>query len=171
MSEDIELNWSYLSNLMRNTFEHFIPTITVRDNNQPLWSNPDIWHHIKCLRTFRRKYNNHPTEHNLANLEQSQQQLQLKISAAKSDYEHNLVSEFANNNNSKIYKYIRNLTNSASIPSTMFHDSSPVTCDNNIFNNYFYSIFIKTTSNPSSVIIIPHHCPILSSLKKMSIML
>ena len=86
--------------------------------------------------TLRRKYNNHPTEHNLANLEQSQQQLQLKTSAAKSDYKRNLVSEFANNNNSKIYKYIRNLTKSAFIPSTMFHNSSPVTCDNekaNIF--------------------------------------
>ena len=37
---------------------------------------------------------------------------------------HNLVSEFANNNNSKIY--IRKFTKSASISSTMFHDSYPI---------------------------------------------
>ena len=39
MSEDIELIWSYviMSNLVRDAFEHFIPTITVQDNNQPPW--------------------------------------------------------------------------------------------------------------------------------------
>jgi len=131
----------------------------------------DIRHHIKCLQTIRRKYNNHHTEHTLANLEQSQQQLQLKISA---DYECNLVSESANNNNSPIYKYTRNLTKSASILSTMFHDSSPVTCDNekaNSFNNYFIPFSQRPRVTPFSVIIIPHRHPILSSLRKMSIML
>ena len=49
MSEDIELNWSHLNNLVRNAFEHFIPTITVRDNNEPFGFNPDIQHHINVF--------------------------------------------------------------------------------------------------------------------------
>ena len=115
MSEDIEFVWSYLSNLIRNAFGHFIPIITVQDNNHPPWFNSDIRHHIKCLRTLRRKHSKHPTDYNHTKLENSQVQLQSKISDAKNRYECNLVTQFAGNSNSKIYKYIRNLTKSTSI--------------------------------------------------------
>ena len=46
----------------------------------------------------------------------------------------------------------------------MFHDSSPVTCDNekaNIFNNYFYSIFTKTMHNTVSI---NNHPTVLSNI-------
>jgi len=100
-------------------------------------------HHINCLRTLN-----------------SKEQLQCKLSNAKSRYESNLVTGFASKNNSKIVKYIRNFTKSISIPSTLLHDSSPTNSDTdkaNLFNNHFYSIFTKSSpctisryNNPTS---------------------
>jgi len=145
-SEDIEFLWYYLSNIIRSAIEQLIPTVTVNESNQPPWFNSNIRHHIKCLRTLKRKHTAHPTTANLTNLENSQEQLQSKLSAAKSRYESNLVHGYATKNNSKIYKYIRNITKSASIPSTLFQNSSPINCDfekANLFNNYFYSVFTK----------------------------
>ena len=100
MLEDTKLIWFYLSNLIRGAFEYFIPVITIRDNNQPPWFNPDIRHLIKCICTLRHK---HKIILLLVNLEHSKQLLQ-----EASTYECKLVSEFANNNNSKKnHKYIR----------------------------------------------------------------
>jgi len=81
-----------------------------------------------------------------------QELFQCKLSNAKSRYESNLVAGFACKNNSKIFNYIRNFTKSTSIPSTLFHDSSPTNIDTdkaNLFNNHFYSIFTK--SSPSTI--------------------
>jgi len=134
-----------------------IPIITVRDKNQPPWFNSDIRHHIKCIHTLRCKHKRRPTEYNLTNLEYSQQQLQSKISNAKSIYEHNLVSEFANNYNSKIYKYIKEFTKSASIHSTMVHDSHPIICDNDKANIFLFLPRLQTMI--FSLMIILHLSP------------
>ena len=40
-----------------------------------------------------------------------------------------------------------------SLPSTLFKGSSPINCDikeANLFNNYFYSIFTKTSTSPAT---------------------
>ena len=49
-------------------------------------------------------------------------------------------------------------------PSTLFHDSSPINCDDekaNLFNNYFYSIFTKT---PSCMVSSNDYPTVLSSI-------
>jgi len=151
MSEDIEFVWEYLSNTIRDALPHFIPTTVFQSNNQPVWFNSDIRHHINCLRTLRRKFTNNPTGHNKNKLESSQKLLQAKISNAKTNYETNLITTF---DNSKIYKYIRGITKSKSFPSTMYHNSSSFhsgTQKANAFNEYFYSVFNKTPLDlPSS---------------------
>jgi len=143
-SEDIEFLWFYLSNLIKSVCDLFNPIISAHSNQQPPWFNSDIKHHINCLRTLKRKHSAHPTEHNHSKLVNSQDQLLHKINNAKSRYESDLMAGLASNNNSKIFKYIRNFTKSTPIPSTLFYDSSPISSDKaNLFNNHFYSIFTK----------------------------
>ena len=78
----------------------------------------------------------------------TQQKLTLITNSYKqSTYESTLIHNFASANDSKIYQYIRNITNSHLIPSTVHLDSSNAQ-DNfsktTLFNHYFHSVF--TTS-------------------------
>ena len=84
--------------------------------------------------------------------ENSSNLLQTKISSAKANYESDLITSFANNNNSKVYKYIRSLTKSHTIPPTLHHGSIVADSDAdkaNIFNNYFYSVFTQASTDLS----------------------
>jgi len=120
-------------------------------NKQPAWFNSDIQHHINCLRTLRCKLNRHRNNNNKIKYNNSCNLLQAKISSAKDDYEPNLVASFTNTYNSKIYKYIRSLSKSNSIPPTMHRNCS-------IFNDYFYSVFTQAPpdySPPSDTATVP----------------
>ena len=111
-------------------------------NKQPNWFNSNIRHHIKCLRTLWHKLNKHPTDYNKMKYKNSSNLLQTKISSA--NYESDLITSFASNNNSKVYKYIRGLTKSHTIPPTLHHGFIIADSDTdkaNIFNDYFYSGF------------------------------
>ena len=122
----------------------FVPSTVVHHDHQPKWFNSEIRHHINCLHTLRRKYNKHPTDSIKSKIEESESSLLTKITDAKTNYENNLVTTFANKNNSKIYKYIKNITKSHSIPSTLFHNSCSVSTDSSkahVFNDYFHSVF------------------------------
>jgi len=63
---------------------------------------------------------------------------------AKLTYKSTRIQNFASSNDSKIYQYIRNITNSHLIPSTVHLDSSSAQ-DNfskaTLFNHYFHSVF------------------------------
>ena len=120
------------------------------------------------MHTLKRKYNKHPTDSNKVKIEESENLLQAKISHAKSNYEANLVSTYANNNNSKIYSYIKNIAKSTSLPSTLFHDSIPANSDSakaNAFNNYFHSVFNQDLEYHSYI----DHSASTSSLSKINI--
>ena len=94
----------------------------------------------------------HDTANNVAKLKSLESLLSAKVSAAKSDYETNLVASL-NNNNSSIYKYIKSITKSGIILSTVFHDSTSATTDvdkANLFNQFFFSVF-KSCSPPCSL--------------------
>jgi len=78
----------------------FIPVAPMHYNKQP---TSDIWHHINCLRTLRRKLNKHPTNHNQVKYDNSSNLLQAKISSAKDNYESSQITSFADVSNSKIY--------------------------------------------------------------------
>ena len=60
-TEDIEFIWLYLSTVIKDAMNMFIPVAPIHYNKQPTWFNSDIRHHINCLQTLRRKLNKNPT--------------------------------------------------------------------------------------------------------------
>ena len=78
--------------------------------------------------------------------------LQEKITLAKNSYESSLTNDFAVANSNKIYSYIRNITKSRCIPSTVHFDSLTASSDSDkagLFNQYFHSVFTNTSSSLS----------------------
>ena len=63
-------------------------------NKQLKWFNSNIQHHIKCLRTLRRKLNKCPTENKKKKYEDFSNLLQAKINPAKANYESDLIIAF-----------------------------------------------------------------------------
>ena len=84
--------------------------------------------------------------------ENSSNPLQAKINSAKANYKSDLITTFANNNNPRVYKYIRSLTKLHTIPPTLHHDSLVADSDTdkaNMFNAYFYSVVTPAETNQS----------------------
>ena len=151
--------WCYISELIKDGIKQFVPTVRVNRYNQPKWFNSSIRHNINRVRTLRRKYNKHPSEQNKIKLENNETQLQAEISNAKADYESTLISNFSYSN-SKIYKYIRSLTNSNCIPCSVYYDSISANSDSAkafLFNKYFHSVFTQAASHPAPPDDIDHH--------------
>ena len=121
--------------------------------NPPLFTS-DTRHHIKRLHTLHRKFRLYPSDEMAAKIESLKVLLQEKITLAKNSYESSLINDFALANSNKIYSYIRNIfiTKSRSIPSTVHFDSLTASSDSDkagLFNQYFHSVFINTSSSPS----------------------
>ena len=130
----------------------FIPYTRFHSHQHHLWFTSDIRHHIKCLHTLCRKFRYHPSDQMAAKVKSLEVLLQEKISSAKDSYESSLINNFAQANNNKIYSYIRNITKSRSIPSTVHFDSLAASSNSdkaNLFNHYFHSVFTNTSSLPS----------------------
>lgn len=103
------------------------------------------------MHTLRKKYKRSPTSNNFNLLTVAEQDFQNLVNEVKASYESDPVHNFANHSNFKIYQYIRNITKSSTIPSTVFHNDAGATDDkskDNLFNQYFFSVF---TSSPSSL--------------------
>ena len=73
----------------------------------------------------------------------------------KLSHESSLINNFASINDSKIYQYIRSLTNSNLILTTVYLDSLTAQDDfhkDTLFNQYFHSVFTTShTDLPSDV--------------------
>ena len=94
-------------------------------------------------------------------------ELQLAINKAKSEYEQSLINSFAQNNNSKIYRYISNLTGHSSIPSTIYLNSRSGSCDTDkaqLFNIYFHSVYCANASHSPSIFEMTSSSPSLTTL-------
>ena len=78
-TEEIEFIWSSLNNLIKDAIKKFAPTSPTSYNKQPTWFSSDIRHHIKCLRTLRRKLNKRPTDNNKIKYANSSNLLNLEI--------------------------------------------------------------------------------------------
>jgi len=83
----------------------------------------------------------------------------------------NLFSEFTSNNNSDIIIHIMYQKSYQDLISTLYHNSSPINCDTDLFNNYFYSIFTTTSNDPTTKLVLDIllYLPALPSPKKKSI--
>ena len=92
---------------------------------------------------------NSPTPHNSSKLELAQEALQREINIAKINLEFDLINNMLHINDViKVYKYLRVLTNSSSLPSNIYWgDADKAT----LFNMYFHSVFTQNLNNSSSL--------------------
>ena len=147
-SSDVEFIRSYIKSTICNAMREFIPFIKQSAAYHPKYFTSSIRHQINCIRSLKKKYHKSPTDTNLIRLNNAEKLLANQISLAKSEYESKLICDFAFRNQSKIYKYIRNVKKSTSIPNAVYFGEASATDDVNkatLFNKFFYSVFC--TSN------------------------
>ena len=123
---------------INSAIEQCVPSIKIGPNQQPKWFNATLRHHIKCVRTLRKKYLWSPSENNQMRLQTAESNLSNKFIQTKLCYESSLINNFACTNDSKIYQYIRSLTNSNLIPTTVYLDSLTA---QDVFDKALQSIF------------------------------
>ena len=108
-----------------------------------------IRHKINILRSLRKKCKRNPSNTNTFKLHSAEIQLESEIQLARCTYESNLVKKFARSNDSKIYKYLKCLCRTNSLPSTIHHGSVTTTTQSNeagFFNNFFIQFLISALS-------------------------
>ena len=125
----------------------YIPKMLVKRRRDPIWFNSDIRHQLKCLRTLKRRYRFHSTPQRENKIHQLEDSLQRKLILAKSNYETRLVESYQTSNCSKIFTYIRSISNQNVLPSTLYLDDTHAISDiekASLFNFYFYSVFTRS---------------------------
>ena len=131
----------------------FIPLIKQKTAYHPKYFTPSIRHQVNCIRSLKKKYYKSPSNTKLKHLDNAKKLLANQISSAKSDYERKLINDFAFKSQSKIYKYIRNIKKSTSIPATVNFGEASATDDVNkamLFNEFFYSVFSTSNLMPAN---------------------
>ena len=77
---------------------------------------------------------------------------------AKANYEHKLIATHSYSNNNKVFQYISNLKGYSNLPEEMCYGELKAANDAdkaNLFNKYFYSVFLQEQVNDYSC---PSHC-------------
>ena len=129
LSHDVDSVWNTIKLAIYEGMNLFIPRVRLCHHKYPCCYTPELRHLSKCLYTLCKKVSKKPTSYFRNKLEQQTLALSDKIQSAKSLYESQLVANCAGNCNSKIYDYIRSLSNNSSIPSTVFLNSASATSD------------------------------------------
>ena len=107
LSKDIEFIWCSITTFIYDAMLLYIPKVRLRSRQGPKWSDSNIRHQLKCLRTMRRKYKTHPTPIKLWKIKSLEVELQSSISSAKAIFESNLLASLQSNDSYKIFSYIR----------------------------------------------------------------
>ena len=97
-----------------------------------------------CLRTIRKWCASRPTPTNLSKRHSLESKLHQLMTNAKLRFEQNLSMQ----SSSKIFKYIKSLSSSASVPPIVSLDSSTATNDYqkiSMFNSFFHSVFTQSS--------------------------
>ena len=87
-------------------------------------------------------------------LHQAEEEFQHNTTTAKSTYESTLINKYASSSDPAIYRYIRAITKSGTIPPTVYLDNTSASSDESkasLFNQYFYSIFTASYQEPDYV--------------------
>ena len=134
-----------VSTLTRNAMREFIPLIKQNAAYHPKYFFPSIRHQVNCVRSLKKKHYKSPTNTNLTRLNNTEKLLANQISSAKSEYESKLIKDFAFNNQPKIYKYIRNIKKSTSIPNTVHFGEASTTED--VDKAILFNKLVFSTSN------------------------
>jgi len=148
-STDPEVMWNILKEHILNGMNLFIPKVKQRTRQFPVWFTSHLRHLIKCLRTLQRKYSKYPTPNNFQKLVKAQCSFQDASKAAKCEYERSLVHNFASNRDLRIYRYMKQLTKSHTLPPELYFDNKVANTDYSkaeLFNQYFFSVFTECSS-------------------------
>ena len=130
--------WSLVKSALLHVqgITRFIPTMKLKTTAHPKWFTPALHHQLKCIQTLKRRYHKSPAEHIKSRILLSENQFALESSLAKSSFESNLINNFFTGNQAKVFQYIRSITKSHSIPSTVFHNDSSASNDYNKLKSY-----------------------------------
>ena len=140
LSDDVEYIWQIID----NSHVPVIPVNKIHSNQHLIWFNSEIRHCIKRLRTLRRRYKRHLTQHTSNVINSLENSLQDKIKTAKQNYESNLITNNTLINNSKIFRYLKSITKPTNNLPVINFNSSTVDTDcskANLLNQYFHSVF------------------------------
>ena len=116
--------------------------------HDPKWFNSEIRHHLKCLRSMRKKYKLHPTPQRRDKINNSEILLQCKMEQAKVAYETDLIESHQTHSSTTIYSYIRSMSGLNALPSIMHLHNIAAATDNKrayLFNQYFHSVFTDSS--------------------------
>ena len=167
LSSDVEFVWANIKSAILNAMDIYIPKVHLKPHKHPKWFTADIRHMLNCIRTLRRKCNNHPTYCNLSKLQSLENELQNKLTAAKCSYEKFLIETFSKENSSKIYRYISTLTSYGTIPPIVTLNSSTATSDGDkatMFNTFFHSVFTHSPFNLPPLEELPIPCSTITDI-------
>ncbi len=147
-SLDLEFVWSFIKSTIYQAMDLLIPKVRLRANNSPKWLIATIRHKLNCTHHLRKQAKRHPSVTNQRKLDHSELELQDAMKVMKSEYESNLIQEFAFSKNYKIYEYIKGLRKEDSLPPTMSDGTTTATEDHEkvtLFNKYFFSVFTSSS--------------------------
>ena len=125
-----------------------MPKTSIRSHPNPQCFDSSIRHQINCLRTLRRKHKSHPSPSKSSKINLLEQQLPLRISLAKYEFESKLLLSLHSNGMSNVFKYIRNVTGQNKNPNTVHLGDIFAQSDlnkANLVNSYFHSVFTKSS--------------------------
>ena len=150
---NVDLLWSYLSYLIHEAIDLFVPRKTVSSDRYPIWFTPSIRNNINKLRTLKKKNSVGPTDCLKSKITNLSDKVQSDIGDAKVCWETRLVSDFANHKKQKIYKYMKSLSSASSLPVSMSLQGSTASSNKakaELFNSFFFSVFTTGASRMSN---------------------
>ena len=158
-SSNLDFIWNIFKQIVLDAATLFIPQFRSKSSPSPVWFTPFIRHKLNIVHSLRKKFHSSPTCTQKEKLDSAELELQSLMSAAKADFEHQLIDSFAYHNSNKIYSYIRSLSKQGNFPSVMYLDEASAFTDlqkAEFFNQYFHSVFstssfriLSTDSLPS----------------------
>jgi hypothetical protein len=116
--------------------DKFVPQVRVSNGNTPKWFTQEIRQLINKLRSRRRKNRRNPSNERQTRIDDDTRVLKQKIDIARSNWERNLVDEFAGNSNHMIFNHMRSLTKNTLIPQLMVFGTKEATEDLSSSTNF-----------------------------------
>ena len=109
-SSDIEFVWFYLKSVLLHSITLFTPHVKNKSRSCPIWFNSSIRHQLNCIHSLRKCCKRNPSPDNILQLSSAELQLHNNIIKARSNFESDLVTNFAFSNDPKIYRYMRSFS-------------------------------------------------------------
>lgn len=122
----------------------FISCQSTRITQNPRWFTSVIKHKLYLVRSACRKFKRSATSYNSDKLLTLKQDLQLSIINAITQFEKNLVNDFAFNSNAGVFNYIRSLSSHSSLLATVYLGTKMSNTDMDKETLFNESVFITT---------------------------